>query len=116
MCDPMHIEREFDRFMGRGCFRIFSKSLDTLFQKYIRTQEIPPSEIKKIMKVLPDFLNKKCDYSLQNEIYTQGEKNRIVFNFNRIWNSLQSEYQSYFSAEDINNIARRAGYSVQSYD
>ena len=37
---------------------------------------------------------------------------QIVSNFNRIWNSMQKEYGAYFSQEDIDDIARRAGRKI----
>ena len=106
--DPLHIEQEFDRFMGEGYYRDFCEYLDRLFVKSLSTKKISSEEVKKIMNVLPDFLNKKIAYYLKNGITDQKSANKVISNFNRIWNSMQVEYASYFSKEDINEIQKRA--------
>lgn len=109
MCDPMHIEQEFDKIMGEGSYRIFAEYLDRLFLNYQKTKSLSPIEVKRVMNILPDYLNRKCNLYLTNGTFSQEEINRIIGNFNVIWNSLQQEYGAYFSQEEINNIARRAG-------
>ena len=119
MCDPLHIQDEFDKYMGSGAYRLVSKLLDKNFNAYTKTGQMPQEasrDIKLIMDVIPDFLNKKCAYYLEIGMYTQEQTDQIVGKFNVVWNSLQSEYGSYFSQEDINNIARRAGRNVWKKD
>lgn len=107
--DPLHIEQEFDKFMGQGSYRTFCEYLDRLFLTFLENQEIPSDEIKRIMNILPDFLNKKMNYYRQQGIIDLNGQNKIVENFNKIWNSMQLEYNSFFSINDINEIASRAG-------
>ena len=111
MFDPMHIEREFDKFMGDGSYRKFAHYVDALFAilQQQRKHEIPVHDVKKIMNILPDFLNKKCQYYLQNGIMNQNQISAIIGNFNKIWNSMQQEYSAYFSQREIDRIAKRAG-------
>ena len=111
MFDPLHIEREFDKFMGDGEYRKFAHYLDALFiiLQQQRKHEIPIHDVKKIMNILPDFLNKKCQYYLQNGIMNQEQVGAIIGNFNKIWNSMQQEYSAYFSKREIDRIAKRAG-------
>lgn len=108
MCNPMHVEEEFDKFMGEGTYRIFNEYLDRLFLMFQGKEKIPAEEVKRVMNFLPDFLNRKCRYNVTNGIYTQTEANDIIGNFNGIWNAMQQEYGAYFNADEINDIARRA--------
>ncbi len=107
--DQLHIEEEFDKFMGSGSYKIFCGYLDSLFTISLSEQKLPSSEVKRVMNILPDFLNKKINYYRQNGILDLKGADKIVGNFNQIWNSMQQEYGSYFTEQDINEIARRAG-------
>lgn len=107
--DPLHIEEEFDKIMGIGSYRAFCEYQDRLFIQCLNNQIIPSEEIKRIMNILPDFLNKRMAYYKQKGIIDTDGANRIIENFNKIWNSMQSEYRAFFSEEDIGEIARRAG-------
>ncbi len=104
----LHIEEEFDRFMGIGSYKKFCEYLDRLFVMSLNNQKIPSGEVKKIMNILPDFLNRKINFYKTNNIITIQGANRIVGNFNQIWNSMQQEYGAYFTEEDIDVIAKRA--------
>jgi len=106
--DPLHIEKEFDQFMGEGEYRKFCEYLDRLFIYNLKYQKIPAKDVKYVMNVLPDFLNKKINYYLANGLLTREGANKIVGNFNRIWNSMQYEFNAYFSNGEIDKIERRA--------
>lgn len=108
--DPLHIEQEFDKIMGSDYYRTFCEYLDRLFLNCLQKGKIPSKHIKMIMNTLPDFLNKRMKYYIQNGIINQREANTIVANFNQIWNAMQKEYQSFFSQRDINEIAKRANF------
>ena len=107
--DPLHIEEEFDKYMGNGYYRTFCEYLDRLFTLSLSKQKLPSDEVKRVMNILPDFLNKKINYYLKNNFIDSNTANQIASNFNRIWNSMRKEYGAYFSQEEIDNIARRAG-------
>lgn len=107
--DQLHIEEEFDKIMGEGYYQTFCKCLDELFMLSLRNQKLPSDAVKRVMNILPDFLNKKLNYYKQNGIIDLKGANQIIFNFNTIWNSMQVEYNSYFSDSDIDVIAKRAG-------
>lgn len=106
--DPLHIEKEFDQFMGEGEYRKFCEYLDRLFIYNLQYQRIPEKDVKYVMKFLPDFLNKKINYYLANGLLTREGANKITVNFNHIWNSMQNEFNSYFSNGEISEIKRRA--------
>ncbi|MDE6284477.1 MAG: hypothetical protein K2M17_01905 [Bacilli bacterium] len=106
--DQFHIEEEFDRFMGQGSYRIFSEYLDRLFMSCLSTQQIDSKEIKMIMNILPDFLNRKCQYYLKNNLLDQDSVRQIIGNFNQIWNEMQREYAAFFTQADIEKISDRA--------
>lgn len=107
--DPLHIEAEFDKFMGEGYYRTFCEYLDRLFYLSLTKQKLPSDEVKRVMNILPDFINKKINYYRQKGIISLENANMIVGNFNQIWNSMQQEYSSFFTKQDIEDIARRAG-------
>lgn len=109
--DPLHIEKEFDKFMGEGYYREFCKYLDRLFYFSLTKQQLPSDEVKMVMNILPDFINKKINYYRQNGIISLEGANMIISNFNQIWNEMQKEYGSYFTKQDIEDIAKRAGNS-----
>lgn len=116
MCDPLHIEKEFDKFMGDGSYRIFAKFLDKIYQKYLDEKIISPDDIKKIMNVLPDFLNKKTNYYLNKGILNQHGVAVIISNFNSIWNSMEEEYSTYFDINEINKIENRSKQDAATYE
>ncbi|MDE6292547.1 MAG: hypothetical protein K2L98_02575 [Bacilli bacterium] len=107
--DQLHIEEEFDKFMGSGSYKIFCGYLDSLFSLSLSEKKLPSGEVKRVMNILPDFLNKKINYYRQSGILDLKGADKIVGNFNQIWNSMQQEYGSYFTEQDINEIAKRAG-------
>ena len=78
----------------------------------LSNQKLPSDEVKIVMNILPDFLNKKINYYRKNNLMDMETANQIVGNFNRIWNSMQEEYGACFSQEDIDDIARRAGRKI----
>ena len=106
--DPLHIEEEFDKFMGNGAYRIFCEYLDQLFVSSLQGQEISSDAVKEIMFFLPEFLNRKMAYYLKKGIITRKDADRILSNFNRIWNQMQGEYKAFFSNSDIAEIYNRA--------
>ena len=111
--DPLHIEEEFDKFMGKGHYRTFCEYLDRLFVSSLSNQKLPSDKAKIVMNILPGFLNNKINYYRKNNLMDLETATQIVSNFNRIWNSMQKEYGAYFSQEDIDDIARRAGRKIK---
>lgn len=110
-CDPMYLEKQYDLIMGPGKFIELSAKLDQIFDEYLNTSVINNkmiSVIKDFMFELSHFLNKRKDYYINNGIMTYTEFNRIISNYNSIWNDLQIEYKSYFTNEDINYIYQKA--------
>ena len=67
--DPLHIEAEFDKFMGEGYYRTFCEYLDRLFYLSLTKQKLPSAEVKRVMNILPDFINKKINYYRQKRYY-----------------------------------------------
>ena len=107
--DPLHIEKEFDKYMGDDAYRTVCQYLDGMFLEHQRTKHLPADKVKLVMNILPDFCNKKmADYQRRGAVSTE-ESAAMVGNFNKIWNSMQREYGSYFSKEDIDDIYDRAG-------
>lgn len=106
--DPLHIEKEFDKYMGDDAYRTVCEYLDGLFINYQQTKQLPADKIKLIMQLIPDFCNKKmADLERRGAISKEGRE-IMVSNFNKIWNAMQKEYGAYFSKQDINEIYDRA--------
>ena len=109
--DQLHIQREFDRFMGEGSYRTFCEYLDDLFHRSLGNHRIESDEVKLVMNLLPDFLNRKMNYYIQQGIIDQSGADQIIGNFNQIWNSMQIEYDAYFTDSEISDIIERSGSS-----
>ncbi len=106
--DPLHIEKEFDKYMGEDAWRTVCHAIDSWFINYIKTGKLPAENVKLIMDYIPDFCNKKmADYERRG-LLTESERINMAGKFNRIWNSMQKEYGAYFSKADIDEIYKRA--------
>ena len=46
------------------------------------------------------------NFYLKNNLMNQDVENQIIWNFNRIWNSMQKEYETFFSKKYIDDIVR----------
>ena len=111
MCDPLHIQDSFDKYLGEDAYRLFAKLLDRNFIQYKQTELLPQTfteDLKVIMKYIANFLNVKLSDYIDKGLLTVKDKNKIVDNFNVIWNSMLSEYKTYFSQEEYDEIYRLA--------
>lgn len=111
MCDPLHIQDTFDKYMGEGVYRLFSRLLDKSFILYKRTGELPEdftTDLKVIMKYIANFLNVKLSDYVDNKLLDINGKNKIIDNFNIIWNSMLTEYRTYFDQDEYDEIYRMA--------
>lgn len=107
--DPLHLEEQFDKFAGNDEYRRFCEPLDRMFLQNLEKRKVPSEHVKYIMNVLADIINKRMKYYLEKGIIEASESNKIISNFNNIWNSMQTEYKAFFSSDDINQIRKRAG-------
>lgn len=109
--NPMAIEEEFDQYLGHGSYERITTQMDEIFEEYCRTRvytDKMKSIIKDFMIIVSDFTNAKKAYLQNMGMITREESNAIVANYNKIWNSLQKEYSSFFTQKDIDDIKRRA--------
>ena len=109
--NPMAIEEEFDQYLGHGSYERITTQMDEIFDEYCRTRvytDKMKAIIKDFMIIVSDFTNAKKAYLQNMGIISITESNAIVANYNRIWNSLQREYSSFFTQKDIDDIKRRA--------
>ena len=107
--DPLHIDMEYDKFMGVGKYGEISEKLDLALHKAQKGTMISKNLIKEVMNDLADFLNRRMDYYISNKILTTEDANKIIDNFNEIWNNMQIEYSTYFTIDELKAIARRNG-------
>jgi hypothetical protein len=112
MCDPLHIEIEFDKYMGQGKYRELSNDLDSAFGDYLKDGYINKDgkiRIKIAMFLLSDFLNRKTNDYLATGRATERDVEKIKTEFNKIWQPLQTEYKVYFSEIELEKIRSDAG-------
>lgn len=109
--DPLHIEKSYDKFMGKGSYEQLCTLMDSVFREYSNTRTFTPKmrlQIKKFIITVADFSNKKLGWELQSGIININTKNSIVSKFNRIWNTIAYEYGFNVTQEDLNEIYKRA--------
>lgn len=109
--DPMAIMKEFDSYMGEGSYEELATIMDEFFAKVIDNGEKIEKykqAIKEYMIYVSHFLNAKmADYANNNKM-PASERDKIISNYNRIWNSLQNEYLTFFTQAEIDEIGRIA--------
>lgn len=57
------------------------------------------------MTEVSNFVNARTPYLQSIGILTEQEVRALRCSYNRIWNTLQSEYSTFFTTKDINDIA-----------
>lgn len=114
--NPFAIEEEFDQMLGRGKYERLMSQIDQVFEEYIKTRQFTPETkkiIKKFMIELSNFTNARLEYLKSINMITQEESSSIIANYNKIWNSLQKEYSTFFTSDDITDIYKKA-YSYKN--
>ena len=107
--DQLHIALIYDNIMGPGQYKKLCEHIDSVFIECTRRGTMPNSrDVKQFMDTLQAFLNKKITAYLNYGIIDTDWANRIVTNFNLIWQSMQAEYSSFFTAEELAGIRRAA--------
>lgn len=106
LCDPIHIQMEYDKIMGDGKYEELSDILDSLYEAHMQNRRLDSSKVKHVMTVVPEFANKKFRIGIANGTYKPEDKNGLVGDFNSLWNSMQKQYETYFSKQEIDAIGR----------
>lgn len=105
MYDPIHIMTEYDKYMGEGAYLEFLELTDKIYDQALDPKKrIDSNLVKQVMKKLPQFCNKKANDLTNKGVFSLQEKNQLAENFNRIWNSMQPEYEAYYTADEIRHI------------
>lgn len=98
MCDPFHIESEFNRVMGEEpSYRMLTELLDSVYATGVLEANLPEPNKKAIrfaIEKISEFLNKKCEINVNNGTYTQDEANRLISKYNTIYNEVIKIYGS----------------------
>lgn len=106
LCDPIHIQMEYDKIMGDGKYEELSDILDSLYEAHMQNRRLDPAKVKRVMTVVPEFANKKFRIGIANGTYIPEDKSGLVGDFNSLWNSMQRQYETYFSKQEIEAIGR----------
>ena len=116
ICDPMHIEREYDKYVGAGEYKKLATSIDLMFNKYLKGDQnhMMPETVKLTMKEIANFINKKNAAQFNAGNYDVVTINLITSNFNAIWNSLQREYRAFYTKAEIDDILDNADEDYRS--
>ena len=72
--------------------------------------------VKSFMTEVSNFVNARTAYLQSIGILTAEEANALKSSYNRIWNTLQGEYKTFFSQTDINDIAKKAQVYKNKYE
>ena len=105
--------------MGRGKYERLMVKMDTIFTEYVRTRvftEDMKKVVKSFMTEVSNFANARTAYLQSIGILTAKEANALKSSYNRIWNTLQGEYKTFFSQADINDIAKKAQVYKNKYE
>lgn len=104
MCDPFHIESEWNRCMSdEVSYQDLTEFIDTVYKSGVLQEKLPEANIKSINFIIDqfsEFMNRKCKLNVQNGLYTQEEANRLISNYNSIYNEVIKIYES----EKIQNV------------
>ena len=117
--NPLGIEEEYDQIMGRGKYERLMVKMDTIFTEYVRTRvftEDMKKVVKSFMTEVSNFANARTAYLQSIGVLTANEANALKSSYNRIWNTLQGEYKTFFSQADINDIAKKAQVYKNKYE
>lgn len=117
--NPVHIQREFDKYMGDGQYQKFCEFTDIWFVEqaslhYHKSREEIQHNVKKYMRYLQTFLNRKLSDYRKKGMLDQAEEIRIINNFNKIWNDMQHEFNAYFTSQEMLNIYNRTNVMQNS--
>lgn len=116
--NPMSIEYKFDCLMGNEAYINLCNGMDTIFNEYLKNGKITRNmilEIRDFMATLTKFVYLKCDYNLELGIWTPDEARSFINNYSKIFRSLEFEYRSYFSENEINDLRRSSSIPLMVY-
>lgn len=83
--NPLHIEKEFDKYMGEGFYKIFCDYIDTIYyNELIEDKKITKKEKKLISDILASFMNLRINDYISNGMISIDEAKKIRNNFKKI--------------------------------
>lgn len=100
MFDAQHIEDCYDKYMGNDSYYELCKKLDLM----LKENKIDPFILKKVMKSLALFHNRKNANLFSSGAISEDELMNSINSFNRIFNEMQKEYDIYFYQTDISTF------------
>lgn len=96
MCDPFHIESEWNKCMSDKIpYQDLTEFIDTVYKSGVLQEKLPEANIKSIKLIIDqfsEFMNRKCKLNVQNGLCTQEEANRLISNYNSIYNEVIKIY------------------------
>lgn len=83
--NPLHIEKEFDKYMGKGFYKTFCDCIDTIYyDKLTEKKGIPKKKKILIINILSSFMNLRINDYVRSNIITEEEAIKIRNNFRKI--------------------------------
>ena len=104
LANPLHIKEKFEEIEGPHSYDYFMLGIDEVFNYYLSTGNMDYASIKAYMMILPDFMNKKMDLYKKIGLLSFEEADKLISNFNIIWNEMQEEFGVHFTGKEISNF------------
>ena len=91
--NPLHIEINYDKYMGEGSYLELCHTLDGIFVTYIKSKKINKSELKECLNFIKTFFKIKCKDYLDNNIMSKKDITKLVIRFNNILRYLEEYFE-----------------------
>lgn len=104
-----HVEQQFDKYSNFGTYENMCKDLDSEFQKMVsdKNYRLDTNLLKEQMLKMADMINNKLYILQYNKCITVEQKNKLIGNFNTVFNQAMQEYGiPPLNQEDLNKTTK----------
>ena len=102
LCDPLLIEKEFDRYTSEGNFQCICYVLD----EYYFNNKVNKEAIKIVIKSLSKFVSNKLNDKISKNVFSKEEAYQILLRFNEMFNKTLYYYGINLNEKDISDISK----------
>lgn len=102
LCDPLLIEKEFDRYTSEGNFQSICYVLD----EYYFNNKVNKEAIKIVIKSLSKFVSNKLNDKISKNVFSKEEAYQILLRFNEMFNKTLYYYGINLNEKDISDISK----------
>lgn len=109
--DGLYTEKQFDKYLKKGSYQLLCEELDKLF---INSNDIiDNSLIKKLLMLIANMFNNKMFYLSYYGIINQELKNKLINNFDIIFNEILQTLGIIFYQDDFLKIEEAMNSSIE---